>query len=107
MTHLLLKQHSSFNSVFLRGQAIRENSGGLEYIVKVEPLAIVQSTISMRSMLMLGGSGGMPPRKILKNRYSEIESGGISESIYYITFRVKLTVKRRAMAALQVIYRLL
>ena len=25
---------------------------------------IVRSTISMRSMLMLGGSGGMPPQKI-------------------------------------------
>ena len=29
----------------------------------------VQSTLpSMQSMLELGGSGGMPPRKILKNR---------------------------------------
>ena len=34
---------------------------------------IVRRTISMHSMLMLGGSGGMPPRKILKNRFSEIE----------------------------------
>ena len=25
--------------------------------------SIVQSTISLRSMLMLGGSGGMPPQK--------------------------------------------
>ena len=29
----------------------------------------VQSTPSMRCMLKLGGSRGMPPRKILKNRY--------------------------------------
>ena len=28
---------------------------------------IVCSTISMQSMLMLGGSGGMPPQKNLKN----------------------------------------
>ena len=28
---------------------------------------VVQSTTSMQSMLKLGGSGGMPPRKILKN----------------------------------------
>ena len=34
-------------------------------------------TISMHSMLMLGGSGGMPPQKILKNRCSEIESEGL------------------------------
>ena len=38
---------------------------------------IVRSTISMRSMLLLGGSGGMPPRKFLKIRYSEIDSDGI------------------------------
>ena len=37
----------------------------------------VQSTLSMRSMLLLGGSGGMPPRKILKNRCSEIASESI------------------------------
>ena len=29
----------------------------------------VQSTPSMRSMLKLGGSGGMPPQENLKNRY--------------------------------------
>ena len=45
---------------------------------------IVQSTIIMRSMLMLGGSGGMPPRKFLKNRCSEIESEGILEAKYHI-----------------------
>jgi len=28
------------------------------------------------------GSGGMPPRKILKNRISEIEFGDVLESIY-------------------------
>jgi len=28
------------------------------------------------------GSGGMPPRKILKKRCSEIEAEGISESKY-------------------------
>ena len=47
-------------------------------------LASVQSTLSMRSMLLLGGSGGMPPRKILKNRCSEIAS----ESIF-----VKIEIK--------------
>ena len=35
----------------------------------------------MRSMLILGGSGGMPPRKILKNRCSEMAFGGISECL--------------------------
>ena len=30
----------------------------------------------MHSMLLLGGSGGMPPRKICKNRHQEIEFGG-------------------------------
>ena len=29
------------------------------------------------------GSGDMPPRKILMNQYSEIESEGILESIIY------------------------
>ena len=39
------------------------------YKVKFDVEFIVQSTtISMRSMLMLGGSGGMPPQKILQNR---------------------------------------
>ena len=41
---------------------------------------IVQSTISMQSILMLGVSGGMPPRKFLKNTCSEIEFGSISGS---------------------------
>jgi len=36
-------------------------------------VSIVQSTISIHSMLMLGGSGGMPPQKKL---CSEIEFGG-------------------------------
>ena len=38
---------------------------------------VVRSTISMRSMLKLGGSRGMPPRKILKITCSEIDFGGI------------------------------
>ena len=38
----------------------------------------VQSTPCMRSMLKLGGSGGMPPRKILKNKYQKTEFGNIS-----------------------------
>ena len=46
---------------------------------------IVQSTISMHSMLMLGRFGGMPPpRKILENRCSEIEFENISESKYLL-----------------------
>jgi len=31
---------------------------------------------------MLGGSGGIPPREILKNRSSEIEFGDVLESVY-------------------------
>ena len=34
----------------------------------------------VRSILMLGGSGGMPPRKILKSRCSEIDFRNISGS---------------------------
>ena len=34
--------------------------------------SIVKSTISMQSMLMLGGSGGMPPQKNFEKRCSEI-----------------------------------
>ena len=43
----------------------------------------------MHSMLMLGGSGGIPLRKFLKNRCSEIESEGILEvkCIIYINFK--------------------
>ena len=40
----------------------------------------VQSTIRMHSMLLLGRSGDMFPRKILNNRCFEIEFEGISES---------------------------
>ena len=45
---------------------------------------------------MLGGSGGMPPRNFLKNRCSEIESEGISESKLHC--RVKITVKSRVIS---------
>ena len=38
---------------------------------------IVQTTISMCSMLILKGSAGMPPTKILNIRYSEIKFVGI------------------------------
>ena len=47
--------------------------------------SIVRSTISMWSILMLGGSGGMPPRKNLK-RCSEIESEAILELKYMHVF---------------------
>ena len=52
--------------------------GNCSYVLLCE----VQS-VSMHSMLMLGGSGGMAPRKCLKNRCSEIESEGILESKYH------------------------
>ena len=38
---------------------------------------IVQSTISMQDMLILGDLGACPPEKFLKNLYFEIEFGGI------------------------------
>ena len=41
--------------------------------------------VSIHNILMLGGLG-MPPRKFLKNRYSEIESEGILESKYHIMY---------------------
>ena len=37
----------------------------------------VRSTLSMRSMLLLGGLGACPPSKILKNRCSEMASENI------------------------------
>ena len=49
----------------------------------------------LRSMLMLGGFGDMPPRKFLKNRCSEIESEGILESKYTLISRAKIPVKSR------------
>ena len=36
----------------------------------------VASAAGVQSMLLLGGSVGMPPRKICKNRHQEIEFGG-------------------------------
>ena len=53
----------------------------------------MQSTISMRSVLMLGGLGACPPRKILKNRCSEIESGGILECLLAILYALISRVK--------------
>jgi len=62
-------------SVLEYTQGCLENLGGLGHSVEMEPFTkltsyivndlviIVQSTISMRSMLMLGGSGGMPPQE--------------------------------------------
>ena len=55
---------------------------GLGHIIVVGPLfsdksrVIAQNTISMDSMLMLGGLGACPP----ENRCSEIEFGDICES---------------------------
>ena len=51
----------------------------LENLMYKCQLCIAQ-LISMQSMLMLEGSGGMPPRKFLKNMCSEIEFGSISGS---------------------------
>ena len=53
---------------------------------------IVQSTIDMYSMLMLGGLGACPPRKFLKSRCCEIESEGILESTY-LAIQCVLTCK--------------
>ena len=50
-----------------------------EHIVTVGPYCVA----SQGSMLMLGGLGACPPPP-QKNRCSEIESEGISESKYYI-----------------------
>ena len=36
----------------------------------------MQSTTSMQSMVLLGGFGGMPPRKILKIAYSQTDFNG-------------------------------
>jgi len=37
--------------------------------------AVCAAHSEMQSISLLGGLGGMPPRKILKNACSEIESG--------------------------------
>ena len=68
-------------SLFLCGQAIREIFNIAIVNFSKEFSTIVQSTISMRSMLMLGGSRGMPPRKILKNRCSKIKFGAFKPQI--------------------------
>ena len=53
----------------------------------------MRNIISMHSMLMLGGSGGIPPRKFLKIRCSEIESGGILECLLAIIHALISRVK--------------
>ena len=52
------------------------------YLGHLKIHSIVQSTISIHSMLMLGGRGACPIRNILKNRCSEIKSEVILESKY-------------------------
>jgi len=61
---------------------------------------VVQSTTSMQGMLLLGGLGACPPRKFLKIKCSEIDSGGIFYqkikmiyiSKYVINFMLKYIV---------------
>ena len=53
-----------------------EEEGTSSLGCSVASAASVGSTPSMCSMLFLGGSGGMPPRKICKDRHQEIEFGG-------------------------------
>ena len=53
----------------------------------------MRNTISMRSMLMLGGLGAFHTRKILKNRCSEIESGGILVYLLAILYALISRVK--------------
>ena len=57
-------------------------------------LCEAQSACIAMLILMLGGFWGMPPRKSLKNRCSEIESDheGILESIY-LAIQCVLTCK--------------
>ena len=45
----------------------------------------VRSTLSMQSMLILGGSGGMPPGKILKFMLEEMQSSGILSQFYLLS----------------------
>ena len=52
------------------------------YLGHLNICSIVQSTISMHSMLMLGGFGACPPRKFLKNKRSQIVFEAILESKY-------------------------
>ena len=63
-------------------------SGGAVFIGRptvVEGLSlIVRSTISMCSMLMLGGSGGMPPRKLDALRLNLGAFPGHKPAILYI-----------------------
>ena len=58
----------------------------------------VRSTISMRSMLLLGGLGACPPRKILKITYHEIDSGANFRQIMYtISVKVMLVLVKNTM----------
>ena len=57
-------------------------SKGYDKLGKPGISAIVQSTISMHSILMVGDLGICSPRKFLKNSCSEIEFEGISELKY-------------------------
>ena len=40
---------------------------------------VCSTQLNMQSMEQLGGSGGMPPRKVLKSKCSEIDSGDFCE----------------------------
>ena len=85
ITHL----YQGCRSLLLCNQATRENQSDYVVYMYTGPFyvivrVILQSTISMHSILMLGSLGTCAPRKILKNRCSEIECESISESKYYI-----------------------
>ena len=74
-TQSVVLLHCVRNNIPRQSRSKLEKSG--QAIQMALASVIVRSTISMHSMLMLGGSGGMPPRKIFEKRCSEIAFGGI------------------------------
>ena len=71
----------SISPAFLYLQGCTQNLmwvGSFQEKVDLFDGAGVQSTPSMRSMLKLGGSGGMPPQENLKIRYQNTGFGDIS-----------------------------
>ena len=65
MTHYQIDGTSDLNSVVNDQGRIQNFAKGGSWLMAM--VYIVCSTMSMQSMLMLGGSGGMPPQENLNN----------------------------------------
>ena len=63
--------------------------------------------VSVRKHPLLGGSGGMPPRKILEFRTSEIASAGFSGRVSVAKIRIPMQYSGNALVAIQLSRKLL